>query len=299
MVSLEHPLILNLDVKQIENNVADAYPKLAEKGLQHYILSNWTGIRPLVLDDNAQNDPEIMNRSGNVKGAIKTSALARTHLTERFPSGLVSIMGGKWTIYRQMGEDGLNAVLDHFEENGLMSQDKIDEARNRSTENLKLMGDYRRKEITGQKVRKIDFDIYHKNLVNQLSNNGVVDDLATLNHFARKYGVRTYDILNIMKNNPDLKEKVHKEYMLTKAEILYFTKYEHSVSPMDILLNRSRIAFYDSESAYALIPHVIDVMGDYHGWDVERKKAEHKSSLEIFEKMNFFNITKTHSENKN
>ena len=34
-----------------------------------------------------------------------TKSIARTHVIEEQKSGLVSLMGGKWTTYRRMGED--------------------------------------------------------------------------------------------------------------------------------------------------------------------------------------------------
>lgn len=57
------------------------------------ILSMFAGIRPLV---SSQQGP--------------TSALSRDHQILVSDSGLVSLVGGKWTIYRKMGEDTVNAV---------------------------------------------------------------------------------------------------------------------------------------------------------------------------------------------
>jgi glycerol-3-phosphate dehydrogenase len=53
------------------------------------IRSTFAGIRPLV-------------RSGDAKSAAK---LARDHEIRVSDAGLVSILGGKWTIYRKMAED--------------------------------------------------------------------------------------------------------------------------------------------------------------------------------------------------
>src|SRR5580658_801565 len=54
------------------------------------ILSVYTGIRPLV-------------KAGNPDG--KTSALSRDHTIHVDGSGLLTIVGGKWTTYRKMAED--------------------------------------------------------------------------------------------------------------------------------------------------------------------------------------------------
>ncbi len=59
------------------------------------ILSHFAGIRPLVKE----------------KSSKKTSALSRDHVITTSPSGLVSIMGGKWTTYRKMAEDTINEAI--------------------------------------------------------------------------------------------------------------------------------------------------------------------------------------------
>ncbi len=59
------------------------------------ILSHFAGIRPLIRK----------------KGAHKTSALSRDHLITTSSSGLVTIVGGKWTTYRKMGEDVIDQAV--------------------------------------------------------------------------------------------------------------------------------------------------------------------------------------------
>jgi glycerol-3-phosphate dehydrogenase len=59
------------------------------------IRSIFAGIRPLA-------------RSGDVRNTAK---LARDHIIRVSTSGLVSIMGGKWTTYRKMAEDCVNRAI--------------------------------------------------------------------------------------------------------------------------------------------------------------------------------------------
>ena len=56
------------------------------------VLSAFAGLRPSVRQDVGSDSP----------------ALAREHVVLISGSGLVSITGGKWTIYRKMGEDAVN-----------------------------------------------------------------------------------------------------------------------------------------------------------------------------------------------
>jgi glycerol-3-phosphate dehydrogenase len=58
------------------------------------VLSMWSGLRPLVR-----------------KGNAATSRISRDHQIVRSPSGLISVMGGKWTTYRKMGEDAISAAI--------------------------------------------------------------------------------------------------------------------------------------------------------------------------------------------
>jgi glycerol-3-phosphate dehydrogenase len=55
------------------------------------ILSMWSGLRPLVRKSGAQ-----------------TSRLSRDHTILVSTSGLITVVGGKWTTYRRMGQDAID-----------------------------------------------------------------------------------------------------------------------------------------------------------------------------------------------
>ena len=56
--------------------------------------ARWSGIRPLVADDISKNTKDI----------------ARNHVIEESPSGMLSLMGGKWTTFRKMAEDLVDVI---------------------------------------------------------------------------------------------------------------------------------------------------------------------------------------------
>ena len=74
---------------------------LSRKPARADILSIYVGIRPLVKA---------------AHGGGKTSALSRDHTIHIDRSGLLTIVGGKWTTYRHMAEDTVNhaATLGHL-----------------------------------------------------------------------------------------------------------------------------------------------------------------------------------------
>jgi glycerol-3-phosphate dehydrogenase len=55
------------------------------------VLSMWSGLRPLIRD-----------------GHRSTAKLSRDHKIITSKTGLVTVIGGKWTTYRRMGEDAVN-----------------------------------------------------------------------------------------------------------------------------------------------------------------------------------------------
>lgn len=59
------------------------------------VLSMFAGIRPLISGGNSK----------------KTATLSRDHHLNVSPSGLITIAGGKWTTYRKMAEDTIDAVI--------------------------------------------------------------------------------------------------------------------------------------------------------------------------------------------
>lgn len=67
------------------------------------VRSVFVGLRPLAA-------PKAEGKS--------TKEVSRSHKIETSDSGLISIIGGKWTTYRQMAEDGVNAAI----QNGLLPQ---------------------------------------------------------------------------------------------------------------------------------------------------------------------------------
>jgi glycerol-3-phosphate dehydrogenase len=61
------------------------------------VLSVYVGIRPLVKDEGAATE--------------STSSLSRDHAIQIDPSGLLTIVGGKWTTYRRMAEDTVDRAI--------------------------------------------------------------------------------------------------------------------------------------------------------------------------------------------
>lgn len=112
------------------------------------ILSVFAGLRPLVSD---ANNPE------------KTREISRRHKIVISPSGLVTVEGGKWTIYRRMAQDTMDRII----KTGML------EKRACTTQLLKLHG------MNEYHHRDERFDIYgvHASEIQQIINEKAEDGI--------------------------------------------------------------------------------------------------------------------------
>jgi glycerol-3-phosphate dehydrogenase len=95
---IEHSTYEPLPFEQeIEFVLETASEYLSHKPSREDVLSVYVGIRPLV------------KAAGSDIG--KTSALSRDHTIHIDASGLLTIVGGKWTTYRRMAEDAVNHAI--------------------------------------------------------------------------------------------------------------------------------------------------------------------------------------------
>lgn len=80
--------------KEIEFILAHAAKYLTRPPTRSDILSIYAGLRPLISND-----------------WVNTAFLSRKHALVVSDSGLITITGGKWTTYRQMGEDAVDKAI--------------------------------------------------------------------------------------------------------------------------------------------------------------------------------------------
>lgn len=64
---------------------------------------------------------DLNSSSNNKAGATKN--LSRKHVVESRPSGLLSLMGGKWTIQRLMAQDTVDALYQNLIDRNLITKD--------------------------------------------------------------------------------------------------------------------------------------------------------------------------------
>jgi glycerol-3-phosphate dehydrogenase len=196
------------------------------------VMSAFAGIRPLI--------------KGNQRA---TKQLLRDHEVEfDEKSGLISLMGGKWTTYRLMAKDTIDFVCKN-----LNHQVKC------NTENQFLSGAENYDSENWKNIAQIfDFE----------------EDVAK--HLSEKYGTEAYVFLAKanLNENTYLKDRVVEGYPFIAAEILYQIEEEMACTLDDVLSRRLRLAFLDWNACQKAIPKVADLMGTALGWTMEEKNEK-------------------------
>jgi glycerol-3-phosphate dehydrogenase len=81
------------------------------------------------------------------------------------------------------------------------------------------------------------------------------------------YGTDISAILQLQKNEPELKEKLHPNYEYTIAEVAWAVRYEMARSIEDVLARRVRLLFLDARAAIESCEKVSDLLAKELGYD--------------------------------
>jgi glycerol-3-phosphate dehydrogenase len=195
------------------------------------VVGGFAGVRPLVS-------------SG--KGS-KTKKLLREHEIEvDGESGLISVLGGKWTTYRAMAEDAIDAVQRQL---GIV-------VGGCATRDHPLSGS----------------DGYSGAYPLSLVGSGVT--APTARHLSEKFGTRATAVLELAKQEPELGAPVVDGYPAIRAEIAYSARNEMAATLDDVLERRTGLQFFSWEAAIAAAPVAAAVMQREMGWtDAEAQRA--------------------------
>lgn len=189
------------------------------------IVSGFAGARPLVASgDN-----------------VDTKKLARDDVIEVDPaSGLISIMGGKWTTHRAMAEDTIHRVQETL---GAPQTDS-------RTRNYVLYG--------GQGFT----DDFWKQLCRRFP----ISE-KTARHLAGKFGTAAAKVLALGEDNDALMEPILEGGAAIRAEVVYSVRYEMACTIEDVLARRLGMQFYSWRDAIDAAPIVGTLMAEELHWN--------------------------------
>jgi glycerol-3-phosphate dehydrogenase len=192
------------------------------------IVNVMAGLRPLVQSSDARD----------------TKKLVRDYEIEIDPkSGLISVLGGKWTVYRAMAEDTINAV------------ERI------------LLG-----RVTPCSTR--DYPLHGTGAGNPPPEPQVQLPPAARAHLERKFGSASSVIAELAHLDPALMDPLVDGGPDIQAEVVYCIRKEMAVSIEDILCRRLGLQFYDWRLAARAAPVVGELLARELGWTRTRTANE-------------------------
>ncbi len=199
--------------EEIEFILRNANRYLARDPSDSDVKSVFAGQRPLV-------------HPGGTGGATKS--ISRNHEVFVSSSGVVTIVGGKWTTYRKMAEDTMKQVV---AVGGLDEQPCI-------TESLRIHAALDR------------------------------DDPALPDHDPeRMYGADAPVVRGIAASDAGLAAPVHADLPCTGAEIVHAVRHEMALGLDDVLSRRTRCILFDAGAAIEAAPRAAAIMAAELGRD--------------------------------
>ncbi|XP_067405527.1 glycerol-3-phosphate dehydrogenase, mitochondrial isoform X2 [Emydura macquarii macquarii] len=205
------------------------------------VLAAWSGIRPLVTDPSSKD----------------TQSISRNHVVAVSDSGLVTIAGGKWTTYRSMAQDTIDAAI---------------QAHNLKAGPCKTVG------LLLQGAKDWSPTLY----IRLVQDYGLESEVAQ--HLASTYGDKAFEVAKIAqvtgKRWPIVGKRLVSEFPYIEAEVVYGVK-EYACTAVDMISRRTRLAFLNVQAADEALPRIIDIMGKELHWSDQKKKEELAAAKEF------------------
>jgi glycerol-3-phosphate dehydrogenase len=219
---LAHPAATKGDIDYILNQVNAV---LATPLTHDDIEGVYAGLRPLLAGESEE-----------------TSKLSREHAVARVAPGLVAIAGGKYTTYRVMAADAVDAA----------AADLPGRVAPSITDKVPLLG----------------ADGYFA-LVNQVDHLGARYGLHPyrVRHLLDRYGSAVYEVLDLALQDPDLLRPVPGAPDYLRVEVVYAVSHEAALHVEDVLARRTRISIEYPHRGVDSAEPVAQLVGRVLGWD--------------------------------
>ncbi|KEI46112.1 glycerol-3-phosphate dehydrogenase [Saccharopolyspora rectivirgula] len=228
-LDLAHPAATKADIDYILGHIN----KVLATPLTHDDIEGvYAGLRPLLAGESEE-----------------TSKLSREHAVARVAPGMVAIAGGKYTTYRVMAADAVDAIAPDI--SGRMASS--------ITDRVPLLG----------------ADGYHA-LVNQADQLAAKHKLHPyrVRHLLDRYGSEIHDLLALADERPELLKPIPGAANYLQVEAVYAATHEGALHLEDVLTRRTRISIEYPHRGTECAEPVARLLAEVLGWDEERLQRE-------------------------
>ncbi len=217
-----HPAASQADIDYL---LRQANTLLADKLDRDDVVGVYAGLRPLLAGE-----------------SDSTSKLSREHAVASPVRGVITVAGGKYTTYRVMAKDAVDAAVRDLDESVPPS----------CTEDVPLLG----------------AEGYHA-LWN--ARPLIVADTrmreAQVEHLLNRYGSLLPELLEMIRARPELAHPLESAPEYLKVEAVYAVSHEAALHLDDILARRTRISIETWDRGVAAAPEVARLVAPVLGWD--------------------------------
>ncbi|MBN9745122.1 MULTISPECIES: glycerol-3-phosphate dehydrogenase/oxidase [Amycolatopsis] len=228
-LDLAHPAATKHDIDYLLEHVNSV---LATPLTHDDIEGVYAGLRPLLAGESEE-----------------TSKLSREHAVARVAPGLVAIAGGKYTTYRVMAADAVDAAV------------------------VDLPG--RPPSSITDKVPLLGADGYHA-LVNQADHLAAEHGLHPyrVRHLLDRYGSLVHEVLALAADRPELLKPIESAPDYLGVEVVYAASHEGALHLEDVLARRTRISIEYAHRGVDCAEQVAQLVAGVLGWSEEETKRE-------------------------
>lgn len=231
-LNLDHPAANRADIEYLLAEVNDV---LAEPLTRDDIVGVYAGLRPLASS-----------------GGADTTKVSREHEVRRSAPGLVSVAGGKYTTYRIMAQDAVDAAAPELPFGVPAS----------TTAGLPLLG-------AGGLAPAARRAAAHPG----------AQDLTTgqLRRLVDARGSLALEVLDLIAAEPGLAEPVPGAEQYLAAEIRYAASHEGALHVDDVLTRRTHISFETRDRGARAVDTIARLMAPVLNWDESavRREVDH------------------------
>lgn len=232
-LSKDHPAASAKDIEYLLERVNRV---LVEPLVPEDVEGVFAGLRPLLAGEDEA-----------------TSKLSREHAVSTSVKGLVVIAGGKYTTYRVMAKDAIDAAVQQM---GTLLDRRVPAS---CTDEIPLLGADGYTALWNQ-----------RHALAQASGVGV----GRIEHLLNRYGSLTAEVLDLIAERPDLAEPLAGTEDYLRAEVLYGVTHEGARHLDDILARRTRISIETFHRGTESAEDAAELMAEALGWSQEQRERE-------------------------
>ena len=214
------------------------------------VLGVYAGVRPLLRPVETDTDTD----------SDSTSALSRDHSVVPGPDGMITIVGGKYTTYRLMAQDAIDAAA----KTGLPGD--VPASLTTQTPLLGAGGWAALRNRTGALAREHDLRAEH------------------VERLLGRYGNRIHDVLAVGVDDPSLLRPRPDWADYLPAELIYAVTDEGALTLADVMTRRTHLAIELSDGGAVAAAEIAELVGVVLGWTEEQRQRqvdEYRASVAV------------------